>query len=211
MSQENAEKQHEIGYKNTRSNKTKTKSTQIEEIMHKENPTNKDLLIAMAAFQEKVYVELDTFKAAFSFENNKTKKEVHEVSKEVCNLKSELNMVKQKLLELEVIVTGLPKTNQEAGDTTNRICNKLNFNTDFIQSTYKFPVKENNNRDTIVIKFSNATNKSSFMRSLKENGPIKIEELFSGTTDHKRININDRLTSDNMKIIGALFVSFSDK
>jgi hypothetical protein len=130
--------------------------------------------------------------------------------KQIELITSELNFCKQKLLEKDVIITGVPNlTNMKPEIVLEKIDAVVGFGMSNIDQWY---VMTGTSRITkkpytnICVKFTSYQAKQKVIANQSENGPILWSQLFENlnlSLAQNKIIVIERLTPDNLTILNA--------
>lgn len=141
---------------------------------------------------------------------------INNANNEIEILKYEVNSFKQKELQNDVIVSGLPATTNSTNYVINKLASLYKFNKDDVLfSTLR---KNHNQEEThnlvstvaLLIRFKNSACKSVLMANRYKLGPVDQNFNFIGTIRSPENNkqmpifINDRLTAYNLEIMREL-------
>lgn len=214
--------------------------SELETIFNKENPTNKDLLMFLVANNQTLN-NLTSKVNCIASDNismkerlDKTEEAIHDSSTEISNLKTQIQIMQQKELDTDIVITGVPLSIiSESRSTTTKISSQIpklqnamdnilpifhqkynlkksdirhNYQT-VINTKYGTPNGDQNENKSIllVISLNSSAIKSSFMAAVRTGGPLFVKEVFPNfSNSEKRIHINDRLTVNNVKIRNSL-------
>jgi len=130
--------------------------------------------------------------------------------KQIDNITSELNFYKQKLLEKDVVISGVPNLNNMRPETVlEKIDTVLGFGMSNIDQWY---VMSGKNRITkkpynnICVKLTTYEAKQKIIANQSGDGPLLWGQLFDNVEPNIALNkvfIIERLTPDNLTILNA--------
>lgn len=140
-------------------------------------------------------------------EMNKLTKNQEKISDELYEMNLELITLKQKSINSDVIITGIPEVKDEKlFDVVNKVLHEYKLtlrNTDY-SSIYRMKSKTNTTKfSPICIEFYSRIPKGAIITQQKNLGPILLNTIDTSlpNTDLRKIFFKDRLIKYNMELL----------
>lgn len=205
----------------------------LNNLISKANPTNSDLMQAIAKFMESNNSKHEELKKCSNDIKNNLESAVAEIKQEigitkerVCRLEMEmnktstvveslimeLNSTKQKIIENDILISGIPSNFTDKTDILKKLSETYTFDFGNVRSSFMktITVKRSGRSGSgafnqITVAFKDKTTKESVMSKVRSNGPLYVKQLFPsfGKTSAV-ISIRERLTTLNLEIMKKL-------
>jgi hypothetical protein len=135
---------------------------------------------------------------------NEQKATMARMDGELNRLKVQVNVIKQKNLVNNIVISGLPNNITDTDDMFAKINHLVNGDAPtpavFLEKVIKNQQNDKTRKSTAMYRavFTNKDDKDNFMAAIKQHGPILGEEIFPSSSDGpsapRRLAIRDELT-----------------
>lgn len=141
----------------------------------------------------------------------KLRSDVDEVTKKNENLSSELkvvkkefNQLKQKSLENDMIVTGLPdKVNENLVEVVNSALNRFGIKVKNSEINHIYRLRNKTGFSPILVEFATKSTKVQIMEKQKANGSVLLQMIDNTVPESvkKKVLFKNRLTPENINLL----------
>lgn len=132
---------------------------------------------------------------------------ITEITDDVYTVKSELNNLKQHNMYSDIIITGIPETNNESLIEKVNLClvsYDVQIQIDDFKQIYRLKNHNNCGANTpILIEFKSENVKYGILNKQKQMGPILLQSVDKNlpATDMRKVFFKHRLTKENLSLV----------
>lgn len=203
---------------------TTRQDVELQRLAKLEHPTTNHIMSAILSSNNSLKLEISTLSGNVNSLNasishitndlqnvkervNKTELDVNNMVNELKTTKENIEYLKQRHLQNDIIITGFGPTKFIAKEVVNKLLENFDTPSFAVPNYFVRTVKHakfNDINQQLIIQFERLNDKLIFSSHYKNSGPLYLNQFTQTTSqNNKRLYINDRLTSYNMNLLNV--------